>query len=123
MPATDARRRVRRRGEGHDHARSSWTGSDDGKRGTLIEIGQAVAAASRAESGCRAYRIYKDAEQRNHFVLVEEWDSEEALAAALRRAPHIATFMRAIPDAIVAPRTSRLHAVASTKDLSEVNTA
>lgn len=53
--------------------------SDPEKRDALVRIGQAVAAASRKETGCISYRLYEDTERENEFVFVEEWESSEAL--------------------------------------------
>ena len=94
--------------------------TDEQRREGLIEIGQAVAAASREESGCINYRVYEDTETRNDFVFVEEWEDD----AALRRhfaTGHIAAFMTAIPEALAAPPDVKFHTVASTMDLADVS--
>lgn len=94
--------------------------TDAEKREQLIGIGQAVAAASRAEAGCIGYRLYEDSETANDFVFVEEWEDE----AALRRhfaTPHIAEFMKAIPATIIAPPDVKFHTVASSMDLADVS--
>ncbi len=82
-----------------------------------MRIGQAVAAASRAEEGCLAYRLYEDSEVENEFVFVEEWESQEALERHFAT-PHIARFMSEIPTALAAPPDVRFHTVASTVDLA-----
>jgi quinol monooxygenase YgiN len=93
--------------------------TDAGRREELIRIGQAVAAASREEAGCLAYRLYEDTEREHEFVFVEEWRDGEALRRHFAT-PHIRTFMGAIPDAIVAPPDVKFHTVASTMDLDDV---
>jgi quinol monooxygenase YgiN len=93
--------------------------SDADRRGELIRIGQAVAAASRAEQGCISYRVYEDTELDNEFVFVEEWADEAALQAHFAT-PHIAEFMRAIPAAIVAAPDVKFHTIASSMDLADV---
>jgi quinol monooxygenase YgiN len=93
--------------------------TDADKRQALIEIGQTVAAASRAEPGCMSYRVYEDTENGNELVFVEEWESEEALQQHFGTA-HVAELMRSIPAAVVAPPDVKFHQVASTRDLSEV---
>ena len=45
--------------------------SDAAKREALMRVGQAVAAASRAEAGCISYRLYEDTEVENEFVFVD----------------------------------------------------
>jgi quinol monooxygenase YgiN len=95
--------------------------TDAEKRDALVQVGQAVAGASRKETGCISYRLYQDTERENEFVFVEEWDSSEALAQHFAT-PHIAEFMRAIPATIVAPPDVKFHTIASTKNLADVST-
>lgn len=94
--------------------------SDADRRAELIRIGQALAAASRAEQGCISYRLYEDTELENEFVFVEEWADEQALQRHFGT-PHIAEFMRAIPAAIVAPPEVKFHTIASSRDLADVS--
>jgi quinol monooxygenase YgiN len=93
--------------------------TDGGKRAELLRVGQAVAAASRAEPGCLGYRLYEDTEVENDFVFVEEWVSSEALRAHFAT-PHIAEFMKAIPATLVAPPDVKFHTIASSMDLADV---
>ncbi len=95
--------------------------TDSEKREELVRVGQAVAAASRAETGCISYRFYEDTEIENDFVFVEEWESSEALQEHFTT-PHVRRFMRAIPAAIVAPADVKFHTVASSIDLADVST-
>jgi quinol monooxygenase YgiN len=94
--------------------------TDAGKRKDLIRVGQAVAAASRLESGCLAYRLYEDSEQENEFVFVEEWESDEALKRHFATA-HIAQFMQTIPATLVAPPDVKFHTIASSMSLADVS--
>jgi quinol monooxygenase YgiN len=94
--------------------------SDADKRDALVRIGTAVAAASRAESGCISYRLYEDTEIENDFVFVEEWESDDALRLHFAT-PHIRDFMQAIPGAIVAPPDVKFHTIASSLDLADVS--
>ncbi|HEX3511006.1 MAG TPA: putative quinol monooxygenase [Solirubrobacteraceae bacterium] len=93
--------------------------TDADKRAAMIEIGQTVARASRAEAGCIGYRLYEDTETPDDFVFVEEWQDDAALQEHFRT-PHIAAFMASILDAIVGAPDVRFHEVASTRDLSNV---
>ncbi len=95
--------------------------TDDGKRGELVRIGQAVAAASRQEAGCISYRLYEDTELDNEFVFVEEWESSEVLQRHFATA-HVADFMRAIQATLVAPPDVNFHTIESTMDLADVTT-
>jgi quinol monooxygenase YgiN len=94
--------------------------TDADKREQLVQIGQAVAAASREEAGCISYRMYEDSEIKNDFVFIEEWESEEALREHFATR-HIAQFMKAIPATIVAPPDVKFHTIASSMDLADVS--
>ena len=94
--------------------------SDVSKRKALVRVGQAVAAASRAEPGCISYRLYEDTEIDNEFVFVEEWESEEDLQRHFATA-HVAELMQAIPAVIVAPPDVKFHEIAGSRDLADVS--
>jgi quinol monooxygenase YgiN len=94
--------------------------TDADRREALVRVGQAVAAASRAEAGCISYRLYEDTEINNEFVFVEEWESGEALQRHFTT-PHVGAFMQAIPATIVAPPDVKFHTIASSMDLAEVS--
>jgi quinol monooxygenase YgiN len=93
--------------------------TDADKREALIRVGQTVAGASRQEPGCISYRLYEDTEIDNEFVIVEEWESSEALQQHFATA-HVAEFLRDIPATLVAPPDVKFHTIASSMDLSEV---
>jgi quinol monooxygenase YgiN len=93
--------------------------TDAEKREELLRIAQAVARASREESGCIGYRVCEDTERAGDFVFVEEWESQAALQEHFRT-PHIAQFMGAIGGAIVGAPDVKFHDIASSTDLSEV---
>ncbi len=95
--------------------------SDPAKREALVRLGQAVAKASRKEAGCISYRLYEDSERENHFVFVEEWESQGALQQHFA-APHVERFMREIPATLVAPPDVKFHTIASTRNLADVGT-
>ena len=95
--------------------------TDAGRRADLIRVGQRVAAASRAEPGCIGYRLYADTENEHEFGFVEEWESDDALRQHFAT-PHIAEFMEAIPETLVAAPDVSFHTVASTMSLADVTT-
>jgi quinol monooxygenase YgiN len=95
--------------------------TDSEKRLELVRIGQAVAAASRAETGCISYRLYEDTENENEYVFVEEWEGSDVLERHFST-PHVGEFMRAIPATIVAPPDVKFHTIASSRDLADVST-
>jgi quinol monooxygenase YgiN len=39
---------------------------------------------ARVERGCLSYRLYEDVEDRNAFVLVEEWNTRQDLESHIR---------------------------------------
>jgi quinol monooxygenase YgiN len=94
--------------------------TDRARREALLEVGQAVAAASRAEEGCISYRLYEDTEIPNEFVFVEEWKDEEALTRHFQTA-HVRDFMRGIGAMILSPPDVKFHTVASSRDLADVS--
>ncbi|HVS28002.1 MAG TPA: putative quinol monooxygenase [Solirubrobacteraceae bacterium] len=96
--------------------------TDAERRDELVRIGQAVAAASREEPGCIAYRLHEDTERPNHFVFVEEWASQEALQQHFGM-PHVAEFMSGMAGVMVEPPDVKFHQVASTMDLEQVTAA
>jgi quinol monooxygenase YgiN len=94
--------------------------TDPERRAQLIDLGQRVARASREEAGCLGYRLYEDTETENAFVLIEEWEDEEALQRHFRTA-HIAEFMSAFPATLSAAPDVRFHTVAGSRGLAEVS--
>ena len=94
--------------------------TDAEKREALVRIGQAVAAASRTESGCISYRLYEDTETENEFVFVEEWENGEALQLHFAT-PHIREFMHEIPATIIAPPDVKFYTIESSMDLAGVS--
>jgi quinol monooxygenase YgiN len=93
--------------------------TDDEKRESMIDVAQTVARASREEAGCINYRIYEDTEQPNEFVFVEEWADDAALQSHFAT-PHIAQFMGAITDTLVAPPEVNFHEISRSRSLADV---
>ena len=58
--------------------------------------------ASRADEGCVDYTVYGDLEDRNRFVLYEEWTSSEALKSHNEQ-PHVRDFVAVVGDLLVQP--------------------
>lgn len=86
------------------------------QRDSLVQTAQAMCAASRSEPGCAGYRFYEDTEQPNHFVFVEEWESEDGLQTHFGQA-HTSEFMATIRGLVVGPPDASFHTVASTRRL------
>ena len=49
------------------------------KRRDLLETIRGMLEPARVERGCLNYRLYEDVENRNAFVLMEEWATQEDL--------------------------------------------
>lgn len=68
----------------------------------LLEQLVALEQASRAEPGCIAYRVFRDMDQADRFVLVEEWSDRAALEAHNMQ-PHVTRFVAAVGDLLLEP--------------------
>jgi quinol monooxygenase YgiN len=68
----------------------------------LLEHLVALERASRADPGCIAYRVFRDEDRADRFVLVEEWSDEDALEAHNAQ-PHVTQFVAAVGDLLVEP--------------------
>jgi len=49
------------------------------RRSDLLETVRGMLEPARVERGCLSYRLYEDVENRNAFVLLEEWATQEDL--------------------------------------------
>ena len=49
------------------------------RRSDLLETMRGMLEPARVERGCLSYRLYEDVEDRNAFVLLEEWATQEDL--------------------------------------------
>jgi quinol monooxygenase YgiN len=54
------------------------------RRSDLLETMRGMLEPARVERGCLSYRLYEDVEDRNTFVLVEEWKTQEDLERHIR---------------------------------------
>ena len=58
------------------------------KRNDLLETMRGMLEYVRVERGCLSYRLYEDVEDRNTFVLVEEWKTQNDLERHIRTDNH-----------------------------------
>lgn len=93
--------------------------TDAERRDELIRLGEAVAAASRAEEGCLGYRLFQATDDPHAFVMVEEWADRAALEAHFAT-EHVATFMRAFPATLSEAPDVRFHDVSGSRTLQDV---
>jgi quinol monooxygenase YgiN len=54
------------------------------RRSDLLETMRGMLEPARVERGCMSYRLYEDVENRNAFVLVEEWETQKDLERHIR---------------------------------------
>jgi len=54
------------------------------RRSDLLETMRGMLEPARVERGCLSYRLYEDVENRNTFVLVEEWETQKNLESYIR---------------------------------------
>lgn len=54
------------------------------KRDVLLATIRGMLEPARVERGCLSYRFYQDVEDRNVFVLLEEWATQEDLDRHIR---------------------------------------
>ena len=54
------------------------------RRSDLLETMRGMLEPARVERGCISYRLYEDVEDRNTFVLVEEWATRKDLESHIR---------------------------------------
>lgn len=68
---------------------------DPAKTDVAVAAMQEMMAASRQEQGCDAYTFARDLKEPGRFFIVEEWQSDEILAAHFKT-PHMAKFQQAM---------------------------
>jgi quinol monooxygenase YgiN len=54
------------------------------RRSDLLETMRGTLEPARVERGCLSYRLYEDVENKNAFVLLEEWETQEDLESHIR---------------------------------------
>ena len=54
------------------------------RRSDLLKTMRGMLEPVRVERGCLSYRLYEDVEDRNTFILVEEWETQRDLESHIR---------------------------------------
>jgi quinol monooxygenase YgiN len=54
------------------------------RRSDLLKTMRGMLEPARVERGCRSYHLYEDVENRNAFVLLEEWETQEDIENHIR---------------------------------------
>jgi quinol monooxygenase YgiN len=55
------------------------------RRSDLLETMKGMLEPTRVERGCLSYRLYEDVENRNAFVLLEEWATQKDLESHISK--------------------------------------
>ena len=58
--------------------------------------------ATLAEDGCLAYEVYECADEKGEYIVIDQWESEEALGRH-QRTPHYKYFMHIAPALLAGP--------------------
>ena len=69
----------------------------EGKAAELGAMLRGLVEPTNAEEGCRRYELWHNEADENEFRFIEEWDSEEALAAHFET-PHITAGLGRLPE-------------------------
>lgn len=79
-----------------------------GREDDLYKVLERLVEPTRAETGCRLYELWRSRSDPAEFTFVEEWASDEALAAHAQSA-HIAEARSRYPDLIAGDVDLRLY--------------
>jgi len=55
------------------------------RRSDFLETMRSMLEPTRVERGCLSYRLYQDVEDKNAFVLLETWATQENLESHIRK--------------------------------------
>jgi quinol monooxygenase YgiN len=91
----------------------------DGRRPELVALLERSERDAVAEPGCRRYTFAATLSDPDRFVLVSEWESQEALDAHYQ-SQAFATFQLGLEGLLARPSEMTVHAV--TESLRPVNT-
>ncbi len=69
---------------------------DPANTDAAIAAAKEMMVESRKEPGCHAYTFTRDLSEPGRFHIIEEWESDEALAVHFK-APHMAKFQAVVP--------------------------
>lgn len=79
-----------------------------GREAELLEVLTELIAPTRAEPGCRLYELWQNRKDAAELTFVEEWSSDEALAAHAK-SKHIARARGRYPELIAEEVDLRLY--------------
>ena len=82
-------------------------------RDEALSLAREMSAATQAEDGCISYDFYVGLSDPNTLVLLQEWESMEALSAHFRTR-HLREFLRELPNVVSGAIVTRRYAVRGT---------
>jgi quinol monooxygenase YgiN len=88
------------------------------QRERWLEVIPRNAVETRAEEGCHSYQIAEDLEAPNTFVIIERWESIEAVYDHFRN--QFERLMEALGDVFVVPPVAFVYELGSTFTLEDV---
>jgi quinol monooxygenase YgiN len=69
------------------------------KQEQLKNLLTGLVGPTRKEAGCIRYQLYRNSADARDFTFIEEWESDAALDAHLKR-PHLQAAFAAFPDLV-----------------------
>jgi len=82
------------------------------RRDEALDLPRAMSAATQNEAGCISYEFYVGLRDPNTLILLQEWESAQALTGHLRT-KHTLAFLDALPKVLAGEVLTRRYAVAS----------
>ncbi len=86
------------------------------QRSRFLKVATEMCSRSRQDEGCSGYRFYADLEQPGRYVIIEEWDDDDALQRHFAQ-PHTGAFMSELPGLLGGPPDALFHTIASSRRL------
>jgi len=80
---------------------ATLTSKPDAEPTLQVEL-KKLLKASLAEDGCLDYEIYECNEEKGQYIVIDLWESEEALAVH-QKSPHYKYFMHIAPALLTRP--------------------
>jgi quinol monooxygenase YgiN len=85
-------------------------------RERFADVASEMCEHSRADDGCRGYRLYASLEEDDRYIIVEEWADDDALQSHFGQ-PHTAKFMGALLPMLAEPNDAVFHTVSESRVL------
>ena len=85
------------------------------QREEALRLARIVSDASLEESGCISYDFYVGLRDPNTLMLLQEWESLDALMAHFNT-PHVEAFMKELPHIVSGEIITRRYAVQAVED-------